>query len=40
MKEEKIATNLAGFYALECGLSYLATAQKKLPSAVLTIYNK
>jgi len=35
MKEEKIATNLAGFYALECGLSYLATAQKKLPSAVL-----
>jgi hypothetical protein len=35
LKEEKIATNIAGFYALECGLSYLATAQKKLPSAVL-----
>ena len=34
-KEEKIATNIAGFYALECGLSYLATAQHKLPSAVL-----
>ena len=34
-EEEKIATNLAGFYALECGLSYLATAEKKLPSAVL-----
>jgi hypothetical protein len=34
-KEEKIATNIAGFYALECGLSYLATAQQKLPSAVL-----
>lgn len=34
-KQEKIATNLAGFYALECGLSYLATAQQKLPSAVL-----
>jgi hypothetical protein len=35
VKEEKIATNIAGFYALECGVSYLATAQKKLPSAVL-----
>ncbi|HRQ51107.1 MAG TPA: hypothetical protein PLR74_11260 [Agriterribacter sp.] len=35
IKEEKIATGLAGFYALECGLSYLATAQQKLPSAVL-----
>ncbi len=35
VKEEKIATNIAGFYALECGLSYLATAQQKLPSAVL-----
>lgn len=34
-KEEKIATNIAGFYALECGLSYLATAQQKLPSVVL-----
>jgi hypothetical protein len=35
VKEEKIATNLAGFYALECGVSYLATAEKKLPSAIL-----
>ncbi len=35
VKEEKIATNIAGFYALECGLSYQATSQKKLPSAVL-----
>ncbi len=34
-KEEKIAINIAGFYALECGLSYLATAHQKLPSAVL-----
>lgn len=34
-KEEKIATNIAGFYALECGLSFLATSQNKLPSAVL-----
>ncbi|HRO45559.1 hypothetical protein [Agriterribacter sp.] len=35
LKEEKVATNIAGFYALECGLSYLATAQQKLPSVVL-----
>lgn len=35
IKEEKIATNIAGFYALECGLSYLATTQKKSPSSVL-----
>ena len=34
-KDEKIATNIAGFYALECGLSYLATAKQKLPSTVL-----
>jgi len=38
--EEKIATNMAGFYALECGLSYIATKQNKLPSAVVhTIIN-
>lgn len=35
VKEEKIATNVAGFYALECGISYLATVQNKLPSEVL-----
>jgi len=35
VNEEKIATNLAGFYALECGISYLATAEKKLPSDIL-----
>ncbi|MGN6264616.1 MAG: hypothetical protein ACTHM5_03035, partial [Ginsengibacter sp.] len=34
-KEEKIAINLAGFYALECGLSYLATAKGVAPSDVL-----
>jgi hypothetical protein len=34
-KEEKIAINLAGFYALECGLSYLATAKHAAPSDVL-----
>ncbi len=34
-KEEKIAINLAGFYALEGGLSYLATAKGAAPSDVL-----
>jgi hypothetical protein len=34
-REEKIATNIAGFYALECGVNYLATTQHKLPSAIL-----
>ncbi|MGC4037192.1 MAG: hypothetical protein QM764_14635 [Chitinophagaceae bacterium] len=33
--EEKIAINIAGFYALECGLSYFAAAQDKAPSDVL-----
>ena len=32
--EEKVATNLAGFYGLECGLSYFATRNKN-PSALL-----
>ncbi|HRP57787.1 hypothetical protein [Agriterribacter sp.] len=35
IRAEKIATNMAGFYALECGLSYMATERQKLPSAVL-----
>ena len=39
LREEKIATNLAGFYALECGLSYLATKQNELPSTVLQTIN-
>jgi len=34
-KDEKIAINLAGFYALECGLDYLVTTQHKLPSDIL-----
>ncbi len=34
-REEKIAINIAGFYALECGVSYLATSQRKLPSDIL-----
>ena len=33
--EEKTAINIAGFYALECGLGYLVTSKSKLPSAVL-----
>ncbi len=33
--EEQVAIKDAGFYALECGLSYLATAGNKLPSDVL-----
>lgn len=33
--EEKVATNIAGFYALECGLTYLATEQHRLPSDVI-----
>ena len=38
--EEKVATNIAGLYALECGLTYLASSQNKLPSQVLqTIIN-
>jgi len=35
IKAEKIAINIAGFYALECGLNYLATSRHMLPSDVL-----
>ena len=31
----KIATNVAGFYALECAVNYLVTTRKVLPSALL-----
>jgi len=31
VKEEKIATNLAGFYALECGLNYLCSRDSSTP---------
>jgi hypothetical protein len=34
-KEEKMAINLAGFYAVECGVSYLSSVQNKLPSDIL-----
>ncbi|MBA2563202.1 MAG: hypothetical protein H0V14_09885 [Chitinophagaceae bacterium] len=35
VKETKIATSIAGFYALECGVNYLATTKNRLPSAIL-----
>ena len=35
VKEQKIATSLAGFYALECGVAYLAEKNKQLPSVLL-----
>lgn len=34
-REEKIAINTTGFYALECGVNYLATSRHKLPSEIL-----
>ena len=34
-REEKIAMNLAGFYATECAMNYLVTTRKVLPSAIL-----
>lgn len=35
VKEQRIATNLAVFYALECGISYLVTIKEILPSEIL-----
>ncbi len=34
-RQEKIATNIAGFYATECGTNYLATTNHKTPSEIL-----
>jgi hypothetical protein len=34
-KEEKIAMNVAGFYAVECGVNYFVAAKKQSPSAIL-----
>lgn len=34
-KDQKIATNLAGFYALECGLNYFVTVRNEVPSDIL-----
>ena len=34
-KEMKIATSIAGFYALECGVNYLVTTTNQLPSAII-----
>lgn len=40
-KNVKIATNLAGFYALECAVNYLATTRNLLPSGILqSLLNK
>lgn len=33
--EEEVAINLAGFYALECGLSFLADTENKIPSKLM-----
>lgn len=35
IKDDKIAANMAGFYALESGLNYLAVSRNNLPSDVL-----
>ena len=35
VKDQKIAINVAGFYALECGINYLVTTRNILPSAIL-----
>ena len=35
VKEQKVATSIAGFYALECGVAYLAAKNKLLPSVIL-----
>ncbi|MEO6231142.1 MAG: hypothetical protein ABIP10_13495 [Ferruginibacter sp.] len=35
VKSIKIATSIAGFYGLECGLNYLVTITGKLPSEIL-----
>jgi len=35
IREEKIATNIAGFYALECGLSWLAYTRRRPPTETL-----
>lgn len=35
VKQMKIASSIAGFYALECGLNYLVTKKQVLPSKML-----
>ena len=35
VKEQKIATSIAGFYALECGLNYVVATKNMLPSDIL-----
>lgn len=40
VKDIKIATNVAGFYALEGGINYLATTKNILPSEILLAINE
>ena len=35
IKDQKIATSIAGFYALECGLNYFVTTRNEIPSDIL-----
>ncbi len=35
VREQKIASGSAGFYALECGINYLVTAKSMIPSDIL-----
>lgn len=35
IREQKIATGIAGFYALECGINYLVTTKSRVPSDIL-----
>lgn len=35
MKDEKIATNIAGFYALECAINYFVTTKHQPPSQIM-----
>lgn len=35
VREQNIASDIAGFYALECGINYLVTAKSMIPSDIL-----
>ncbi len=35
VKEQKVATGIAGFYALECGINYLVTTKRLIPSEIM-----
>jgi hypothetical protein len=36
VREQKIATSIAGFYALECGINFLVTSRSLIPTDILT----